>query len=290
MFWMNKDVFIRLCDDLENIYKVKGSQRISIAEKLGMFLYTVEEGAGNRNVQERFQHSGETVSRYFSEMLNVVCDMAKEFIKPSDPEFKSTPPEILGDSRYMPHFKFTFACAGWEGTAHDTRIFQSAIHNPTLKFPKPTNGKYYLVDAGYPQIKSICYHISVKGQEFFGCVCLVRWGAQPTGYKEVFNHAHSSLRSVIERTFGVWKKRWNILLDMPSYSFDKQVKIVIAAMALHNYIRRYSGRDCVFDESENLDIEGIGREDDAQNGHGHVSREMEALRNNIASSLMGAPI
>ncbi|XP_024178903.1 uncharacterized protein LOC112184899 [Rosa chinensis] len=60
-------------------------------------------------------------------------------------------------------------------------------------------------------------------------------------------------------------------------------------MGLHNYIRRYSVRDCVFDKSENLDIEETGREDDAQNGHGHVSREMEALRNNIASSLMGSP-
>ena len=117
-----------------------------------------------------------------------------------------------------------------------------------------------------------------------------RRGTQPTGYKEVFNHAHSSLRSVIERTFGVWKKRWDILRDMPSFSFDKQVKIVLATMALHNYIRKYAVRDCVFDESEDLyDIDESEREDDAH-GHAHVSREMEALRNRIASSLMGAPI
>ncbi|XP_024180747.1 putative nuclease HARBI1 [Rosa chinensis] len=234
MFWMNKDVFIRLCDELENIYKVKGSQRISVAEKLGMFLYTLGEGAGNRNVQERFQHFGKTVSRYFSGMLNVVCDMTKEFIKPSDPKFKSIPPEILGDYRYMPHFKdcigaidgvhvratispsnqvpyigrkgipthnimavcnfdmqFTFACAGWEGTAHDTRIFQSAIHNLALKFPKPPNE--------YPQMK--WYLGPYKCQRYH--LPEFRRGAQPTGYKEIFNHAHSSIRSVIERTFGV---------------------------------------------------------------------------------------
>nr|XP_011466743.1 PREDICTED: uncharacterized protein LOC101303730 [Fragaria vesca subsp. vesca]XP_011466745.1 PREDICTED: uncharacterized protein LOC101303730 [Fragaria vesca subsp. vesca] len=183
MFRMNKDVFMRLCNDLENIYKLKGSRRICIAEKLGMFLYTLGEGAGNRNVQERFQHSGETVSRYFSELLDVICVMATELIKPLDPEFKNTPAEILGDSRYMPHFKdcigaiddihvqakispseqvpyigrkgiptqnimavcnfdmqFTFACAGWEGTAHDARVFQSAVQNPTSNFPKPPNG------------------------------------------------------------------------------------------------------------------------------------------------------
>ena len=40
------------------------------------------------------------------------------------------------------NMQFTFACAGWEGSAHDARIFQSAIHNPTLNFPKPPNGNY----------------------------------------------------------------------------------------------------------------------------------------------------
>jgi len=34
-----------------------------------------------------------------------------------------------------------------------------------------------------------------------------RDGSQAQGIHEVFNHAHSSLRNVIERTIGVWKKR-----------------------------------------------------------------------------------
>jgi hypothetical protein len=36
--------------------------------------------------------------------------------------------------------QFTFACAGWEGTAHDTRIFLSSLRNDALKFPKPPEG------------------------------------------------------------------------------------------------------------------------------------------------------
>jgi hypothetical protein len=62
-------------------------------------------------------------------------------------------------------------------------------------------GKYYLVDAGYPNeygylgpYKGERYHF----QEF-------RRRGQPSGRKEVFNRAHSSLRNVIERSFGVWK-------------------------------------------------------------------------------------
>ena len=74
-------------------------------EVLGMFLHTLGHGVGNRLAQERFQHSSETISRYFSQALDVVCLMAVDIIKTKDYEFKEVPKEILRDSRYMPHFK-----------------------------------------------------------------------------------------------------------------------------------------------------------------------------------------
>ena len=55
-------------------------------------------------VQERFQHSGETVNRYFNEILRSVCLLAVDFIRPVDLEF-STPMKITMNPRYMPHFK-----------------------------------------------------------------------------------------------------------------------------------------------------------------------------------------
>jgi len=65
-------------------------------------------------------------------------------------------------------------------------------------------GKYYLVDLGYPNeyeflgpYRGQRYHL----QEF-------RRRGQPQTREEIFNRVHSSLRYVIERTFGVWKKRW----------------------------------------------------------------------------------
>jgi hypothetical protein len=65
--------------------------------------------------------------------------------------------------------------------------------------------------------------------------------------KELFNHAHSSLRNVIERSFGVLKMKWRILLKMPSYLMEKQSKIIIACMALHNFIRDSNLSDNDFD-------------------------------------------
>ncbi|KAK8951358.1 hypothetical protein KSP39_PZI003322 [Platanthera zijinensis] len=65
-------------------------------------------------------------------------------------------------------------------------------------------GKYYLVDAGYPlktgylkPYPETRYHLS----DF------VRGSRPVQGRHEHFNKAHSSLRGVIERTFGVWKKK-----------------------------------------------------------------------------------
>ena len=37
---------------------------------------------------------------------------------------------------------FTFISVGWEGSAHDTRVFLGAINNPSMNFPKPPEGKF----------------------------------------------------------------------------------------------------------------------------------------------------
>ena len=76
----------------------------------------------------------------------------------------------------------------------------------------------------------------------------------PRGKKELFNYAHYSLRNVIERSFGVSKMKWRILLDLPSYPMPKQSKIILACMVLHNFFRENDKKDKDFercDEDEN---------------------------------------
>ncbi|XP_052625837.1 uncharacterized protein LOC128132878 [Lactuca sativa] len=48
---------------------------------------------------------------------------------------------------------FTFVWAGWEGTTHDTKIFSEALQRPDLNFLYPTGDKYYIVNAGYPNMR-----------------------------------------------------------------------------------------------------------------------------------------
>jgi hypothetical protein len=73
-----------------------------------------------------------------------------------------------------------------------------------------------------------------------------RRGPTPCGEQEYFNHLHSSIRNVVERSFGVWKIKWRILLNMLSYSMDKQKMIVVVTMCLHNFIRENNANDKEF--------------------------------------------
>ena len=89
-------------------------------------------------------------------------------------------------------------------------------------------------------------------------------------------------------------RRWiTTVWDMQGYSFDKQVKIVIATMTLHNYIRRHAHGDRHFVRSEEREGYGssgeIEMDDDVEEEyHGHGAQEMEAIRNSITQSLMNA--
>ncbi|XP_021866515.1 protein ALP1-like isoform X2 [Spinacia oleracea] len=189
-------------------------------------------------------------TRIFKEVLDAMDGLSRDILRPRDPEFKEIPSQIVDDTRYMPHFKrincdieegkehlhfdllFTYVLTGWEGSAHDSRIFLDTIGNPSLNFPKLPPGKYYLVDKGYPEREGYLtpYHKKRYHQTEFH-------GAIPRGPREIFNRAHSSLRSCIERSFGILKARWEILRTMPKYSLQDQNRIVCACFALHNYIR-----------------------------------------------------
>lgn len=102
------------------------------------------------------------------------------------------------------------------------------------------------MDSGYPNRPG--YLAPYKGTKYH--LPEYRQGPMPRGKKELFNYAHSSLRNVIERSFGVLKMKWRILLDLPSYPMPKQSQIIMACMALHNFIRESAQADKEFDRCD----------------------------------------
>lgn len=105
MFRMDRIVFNNLMNDLVTRYGLKGTRNIDVAEMLGLFLHILGHNIGNRLAQERFQHSGETISRLFSLVLDKVCEMGANLIQPSDRQFKEVPKKIRNNTRFFPQFK-----------------------------------------------------------------------------------------------------------------------------------------------------------------------------------------
>ncbi|XP_072148481.1 uncharacterized protein [Setaria viridis] len=285
MLRMNEVIFQDLHDVLVERYGLKLSKHMNTYEMLAIFLFTCGGCESNRRVQNKFKHSGETISRKFHEVLDCVVAMAKDFLRPTDPNFRNVHKRIRNDKRAYPHFKdcigaldgthirvylspeeqvryigktgiatqnvlavcdfdmrFTYVAAGQLGSLHDTSVLYHALEANVNVFPHPPQGKYYVVDAGYPNCPG--YLAPYKGERYH----LPEWhrGMEPNTPKEKFNRIHSSVRNVIERSFGVLKMKWQILYKMPDYSMVTQKKIVAATMVLHNFIREYSSVDVDF--------------------------------------------
>jgi hypothetical protein len=56
---------------------------------------------------------------------------------------------------------------------------------------------------------------------------------------------HAQARNIIERIFGVIKKRWRILIMPPGYDMKIQARIPAALAALHNFIIEHDPDDHV---------------------------------------------
>ncbi|KAF7826515.1 protein ALP1-like [Senna tora] len=152
--------------------------------------------------------------------------------------------------------QFVYVLSGWEGSAADSRVLQSAILKPNgLKVPE---GEYYLVDAGFTNDQG--FLAPYRGQRYH----LSEWreGRYPTNLKECFNMRHSSARNVIELCFGMLKKRCAILRNPSFYPVRTHNRVIIACYLLHNLIRQdnalYPLENEVDEDTQMVDGEPIG--------------------------------
>nr|XP_043613895.1 uncharacterized protein LOC122585836 [Erigeron canadensis] len=284
-FRMDKHVFYKLCDIFQAKGLLRHTSRIKIEEQLAIFMFIVGHNLRTRAVQELFKYSGETISRHFNNVLNAIIAISLDFFKPPASEI---PPEIRNDPRFYPYFKdcvgvvngmhfpvivgideqgpfrnkygvlsqnvlaacsfdmkFHYVLAGWEGSAPDLKVLNSALTRKNkLQVPE---GRYFLVDFKYANIPGFIAPYIGAPYGLFD----YKNGSQPQDAKELFNHRHSLLRSITDRTFGALKERFPILMLAPSYPLPTQVKLVVAACALHNFIRDEKPDDHIFNKFEN---------------------------------------
>jgi hypothetical protein len=178
-------------------------------------------------------------------------------------------------------FRFSSILVGWEGSAHDGRVLADAISKGFPTYPD----QYYLADAGYSL--STQFLTPYRGVRYH----LKEWGLaqnRPQTKEELFNLRHSSLRNVVERIFGVVKKRFPVLSLMPPYSIPMMRDIIICCFVLHNVVRKYQQYRDVFDDT----AENESDEDNEMNHQAYEERvdiadsaAGKVLRDQIANDL-----
>ncbi|XP_009761014.1 uncharacterized protein LOC107801074 [Nicotiana tabacum] len=325
MLRMDKHVFHKLCNILRQRGMLRDTPGVMIEEQLAIFLNIVGHNERNRVIQERYQHSGETISRHFNNVLRAIKSLSREFLQLPP---VSTPLQILESNRFYPYFEdcigvidsmripahvpakdqsrfrnkkgiltqnvlaactfdlqFIFVYPGWEGSASDSRVLRAVLDDPDQNFPPIPEGKYYLVDTGYVNMDGFI-------APFPGIRCHLHEyrGANllPRSAKELYNHRHASLRNAIQKSFEVLKTRFPILKLAPQYAFNTQRDIVIAACVIHNHIRREERNDWLFKDIEGTSVEELPDLDDQpdpQLAFQIQEQSASALRDSITAAM-----
>jgi hypothetical protein len=102
---MSTEIFMDLHNLLVSRYGLQPSMHMNTYEALAIFLFICSGNESNRKCQNRFNHSGETISRKFTEILKSLMEMAKYFLVPKDANFRTVHKKIADDRRAFPHFK-----------------------------------------------------------------------------------------------------------------------------------------------------------------------------------------
>ncbi|XP_020519196.1 uncharacterized protein LOC105420184 [Amborella trichopoda] len=200
------------------------------------------KSSSNHTVQDRFKHSGETVSRHFERVLNVIYKLSFDYVHLP---LSSSPSEIRKKSIYYLFFKncigaidgthihvsigveeqapqwnrkgfllqnvivacsfelrFEYVLVGWERSSSNSSVLKAVLKS-NFKVPRG-HDKYYLVDVGYANTQNFI-------APFRG--------------------------NVIERAFGLLNKRFPLLKVATIYPYETQVKIVVVACTLLSHIR-----------------------------------------------------
>ncbi|KAH1040398.1 hypothetical protein J1N35_042141 [Gossypium stocksii] len=269
MIRMRPIAFFNLCDILSRNNLLQSTKSVNIREQVVIFLHIIGHNVRFRVIGSRYYRSTETIHRYFRVVLRAILKLYKLVIRlpdeltPSEirniprfyPYFKDCIRALHGthvrasvpfniQERFRKRkwgttqnvlaaitfdLKFFYVLAGWEGSAHDSRILSDALSRPRgLRIPE---GKYYLADAGYG-IRNSCI-TPYRGVRYH----LKEFSDQgPENAKELFNLRHSSLRITIERVFGILKKQFRLLDAEPFWNFQTQVDIVLACCIIYNHI------------------------------------------------------
>jgi hypothetical protein len=298
-------------------------------EQLGIFLYAVISDLSMRKLAERFQRSSETINRRYHKVMRHFLYPSFFQTAVSQPTI-STPlaAQIEYNSDFFPFFidcigaidgthipvitptseqipfrnrkgflcqnvlascnfdlQFTMVMSGWEGSVADSTLWLEARRTGALVIPE---GKYLLGDAGFANCDACL--TPYRGVRYH----LREWAKatnnRPQNKEELFNLRHSRLRNIVERIFGVMKRRFKILTLPRAFKLSAQAQVIAALCALHNILLGFQKEeeDDVADQNTGGDQEDEGEV--VQESRGYIitlqeTRRSATKRDEIATAM-----
>ncbi|XP_071581720.1 putative nuclease HARBI1 [Temnothorax nylanderi] len=139
-----------------------------------------------------------------------------------------------------PHTEFLDIVPEWPGSEHDSRIFQnSRIY---MRYRQRELDGMLVGDGGYPSLPFLLTPINNPISD----------------EKESYNIIHGKTRRIVERVFGIWKRRFPCLSRGLQTKLITSTTIVIACAVLHNLSLIYN--DIM--EVEEEEVENINQDDE----------------------------
>lgn len=276
---MSRGALLQLAAELSKTSLKGCRQRISLQEKLLIFLFIATSGASIRMASELFQHSYTGVKKAFHAVILALMELYDEYVNIPTPATSNVYMQ-RNFGRCWPYFKDCIgaidgthipisgesitesyrnrkgwfsqnvvACCDWE--MNFTYIYagvEGSAHDCKALFEADVNGRFrelipeggfFLADAGYAPS-----HPKVLTPYVGTRYHLQEYkalGATPQNAKELYNLRHSSRRTVIERAFGLFKGRFKIYKGNTINPFAKtvQISLLYALVCLHNFMNKH---------------------------------------------------
>lgn len=121
--------------------------------------------------------------------------------------------QVICDS----NMKILNVVSRWPGSTHDARVWDNS--NVAAKFEAGDYNGLLVGDGGYALSKHLMTPVL----------------APRTLGERRYNRAHISSRNVVERTFGVLKKRFQVLTKEMRFEPHKCGNVIVASAILHNF-------------------------------------------------------
>jgi len=133
------------------------------------------------------------------------------------------------------NLQITDIVARWQGSVHDSTIFNNSRLRANFDNAAYGNG-LLLGDSAYPSKRYLLTPLITT----------------QTAAERLYNESHIRTRNIIERLFGIWKRRFPILALGMRYHLHRVMTIIVATAILHNIARE--NNDPEPDDDPNLDL------------------------------------